>query len=122
LVAEDNAVNQQVIQRQLLHLDIAPDIVDDGVSALKAALSRSYDVIILDCQMPGLDGYETARRLREQSGSLAAVPIIALTANAMASDRQRALAAGMNDYLSKPVTLQTLAEMLTKWTAVLPRQ
>ncbi|MDB6063663.1 MAG: hypothetical protein JWM78_3766 [Verrucomicrobiaceae bacterium] len=115
LVAEDNRVNQQVIRHQLQSLGISPDIVDDGQHALTALAHNSYDLIFLDCQMPVLDGYETAQHLRSDGGINKTVPIIALTAHAMASDEQRAIAAGMNAYLSKPVSLQVLAQTITQW-------
>ncbi|MET0378676.1 MAG: ATP-binding protein [Spongiibacteraceae bacterium] len=114
LVAEDNLVNQQVIRHQLALLDIHPDIVADGRQALLAAAQNQYDLIILDCQMPELDGYQTATSLRAQSAT-AETPIIALTAHAMSNDMQRALDAGMSDYLSKPVAMATLSNTIARW-------
>ncbi len=114
LVAEDNLVNQQVIGHQLAQLDIHPDIVGDGNQAMLAAKNKHYDLIILDCQMPELDGYQTATLLRARSAT-AATPIIALTAHAMSNDMQRALDAGMSDYLSKPVAIATLSNTIARW-------
>jgi signal transduction histidine kinase/BarA-like signal transduction histidine kinase len=114
LVAEDNLVNQQVIQRQLALLQIVPDIVGDGLEALAATERNHYDLIILDCQMPELDGYQCATRLRAAAAT-ADTPIIALTAHAMSNDMQRALDAGMSDYLSKPVAMATLSNTIARW-------
>ncbi len=121
LVAEDNPVNQQVIRRQLQLLGIEPELVSNGREVL-AAVQRDgrdsvdrFDLILLDCQMPELDGYETAERLRALGGVFARVPIIALTAHAMESDMQRALTVGMSDYLSKPVSLATLSDTIALW-------
>lgn len=114
LVAEDNLVNQHVIRHQLAQLDIHPDIVGDGRQALLAVAQNHYDLIILDCQMPELDGYQTATLLRAQN-TTAATPIIALTAHAMSNDMQRALNAGMSDYLSKPVAMATLSNTIARW-------
>jgi signal transduction histidine kinase/ActR/RegA family two-component response regulator len=115
LVAEDNLVNQQVIQRQLAQLEIDMELADNGKAALVAAQNRPFDLIFLDCQMPELDGYQTATRLRALGDVLADIPIIALTAHAMANDAQRALGAGMSDYLAKPVSLHTLSRTIGKW-------
>ncbi len=117
LVAEDNPVNQQVIRRQLQLLAIEPELCADGHEVLAAVQRAHYDLILLDCQMPGLDGYETAERLRALGGRHARVPIIALTAHAMENDMQRALAVGMSDYLSKPVSLSMLSETIALWIA-----
>src|SRR5690606_27974736 len=115
LVAEDNNINQQVITRQLQRLGISADIVGDGEQALHALARQQYDLVFLDCQMPVLDGYQTVIRLRESGSPNTAVPVIALTAHVLASDMQRALKAGMNDYLSKPVSVQTLARTIAQW-------
>jgi signal transduction histidine kinase/ActR/RegA family two-component response regulator len=115
LVAEDNSVNQQVIRRQLQLLGIEPVLVGNGHEVLAAVQREQYDLILLDCQMPGLDGYETAERLRALGGNFAQLPIIALTAHAMESDMQRALSVGMSDYLSKPVSLTMLSDTIGLW-------
>lgn len=114
LVAEDNPINQQVIRRQLSLLDILPDIVPDGREAVEAAAQNRYDLIILDCQMPELDGYQAATQMRAMAAT-AATPIIALTAHAMPNDMQRALDAGMSDYLTKPVAMTTLSNTIARW-------
>jgi CheY-like chemotaxis protein len=101
LVAEDNTVNQRVIQLQLKKAGYKTTIAASGVEVLRKLEESDYDVILMDCQMPELDGYETTRRLREKE-STRGVYVIALTANTMEGDRERCLAAGMDDYLSKP--------------------
>jgi len=115
LVAEDNPVNQQVIRRQLQLLGVEPVLVGNGHEVLAAVQNDSFDLLLLDCQMPGLDGYAAAEQLRALGGRYAQVPIIALTAHAMESDMQRALSAGMSDYLSKPVSLATLSDTIALW-------
>jgi signal transduction histidine kinase/CheY-like chemotaxis protein len=101
LVVEDNPVNQRILELQLAQLGWSCDCAANGVLALKALDRVSYDLILMDCQMPGMDGYEATRRIR--SGPHHTVRIIAMTANAMAGDRERCLACGMDDYLAKPV-------------------
>lgn len=102
LVAEDNAVNQRLIQLQLKKLGLAADLAADGVKALNAIEQTKYDVVLMDCQMPDVDGYEATRQLRA-SGRHARVRVIAMTANAMEGDREKCIAAGMDDYLAKPI-------------------
>jgi CheY-like chemotaxis protein len=123
LLAEDNVVNQSVARRQLARLGHAADIVADGRAALAAAQAHRYDVVLMDCQMPEMDGYEATRRLRawEQSRcaageKFAPLQIIALTASAMAGDREACVAAGMNDYITKPVQTSELALAIARAT------
>ncbi len=118
LVAEDNYVNQRVITRLLDKMGHTVSLVNDGHQALQAAEQNQFDVILMDCQMPGMDGFDATRRIRT-SGSLALrrVPIIALTAHALKGDRERCLNAGMNDYLSKPIAAQDLASLLAAVSA-----
>ena len=109
LVAEDSPVNQKVILYQLQKLGYTAEIVTDGEAALAALNRGHYEIILLDCQMPILDGYETARRIRETSYGYRPY-LIALTAHSLAGDRERCLAAGMDDYLSKPIRVEDLEE------------
>jgi PAS domain S-box-containing protein len=116
LVVEDNAANQMVVQVMLQKLGYSVDVAADGEQALARLGQERYDGILMDCQMPVLDGYETSRRIRAGSGpgSASALPIIALTAYAMPDDRAKCLAAGMNDYVSKPIDPAELRAALTR--------
>jgi len=116
LVAEDNKVNQRVITRMLQKLGHRVDIAADGLEAVNALRHILYDLVLMDCQMPGMDGFEATRAIRAgEAGSPGHIPIVALTANAMQGDREQCLAAGMDDYIAKPVTKQTLAAALERW-------
>jgi CheY-like chemotaxis protein len=114
LLAEDNLVNQKVAVGMLRKLGYACDVVGDGTQVFGAIEAKSYDLILMDCQMPELDGYETTRRLRALGVEL---PIVAMTANAMSSDRERCLESGMDDFVTKPVSLTTLDAVLRRWLA-----
>jgi signal transduction histidine kinase/CheY-like chemotaxis protein len=117
LLAEDNPVNQEVATGMLDMLGYRADIVADGQEALEALARGSYDLILMDCQMPRLDGYEATRAIRrqEQDGQKKHIPIIALTANVMAEDRERCLKSGMDDYLPKPLSREELDRVLAHW-------
>jgi CheY-like chemotaxis protein/HPt (histidine-containing phosphotransfer) domain-containing protein len=118
LVAEDNAANRLVIGKQLSLLGYAYDMVEDGEEAWMALAAKPYGLLLSDCFMPRLDGYQLAQRIRTHEYSVRALhplPIVALTANALADDAPKCLAAGMSDYLSKPVTLDRLGEILARW-------
>jgi CheY-like chemotaxis protein len=106
LVAEDNEMNQFVTQETLRRVGCTCEIVEDGAQALEAVLTRSFDAILMDCQMPGMDGLEASRRIREREAASRRgghIPIIALTAEAIAGDRERCLASGMDGYVTKPI-------------------
>jgi len=115
LVAEDNEVNRSVIRGLLTKSGHAVDIVVDGVEAVAAAMRSAYDLILMDVQMPKMDGVAATARIRSLSGEAGRVPIIAVTANAMAGDRERYLAAGMDDYVSKPIDPAMLAAVLARY-------
>ena len=116
LVAEDHPVNRQVIRRQLDLIGFAAEVVEDGRQALEAWRSGRFALILTDCQMPEMDGYELAAAIREEEGEGGAhVPIIAITASAMAEEAQKCLAAGMDSCLSKPLELAALARELQRF-------
>ncbi len=125
LLAEDNPVNQEVALNMLEVLGCRVEVAANGLEAAEAVALQRFDLILMDCQMPVMDGYEATDRIRkerlgESERDGGPLPIIALTANAMEGDRERCLAAGMDDYLSKPFTQQQLAEVLKKWLAKKP--
>jgi signal transduction histidine kinase/ActR/RegA family two-component response regulator len=115
LLVEDNKINQKVAVLMLKKLGVEADIANHGAEALAAIASQNYRLILMDCQMPEMDGFEATRRIRAQDSYHAAVPIIAMTANAFAEDREACLAAGMDDYLSKPVREGDLRSKLEHW-------
>ena len=121
LLAEDNIVNQKVARAMLERLGIQVDCVSNGAEAVAALMRHPYDLVLMDCQMPELDGYEASKRIRSLDGAIAQVPIVALTANALSEDRGRCLEAGMNDFLSKPVKREELRGVLSSWLRAVAR-
>lgn len=117
LVAEDNKTNQMVIGRQLDNLGIAHDIANDGVEGLEMWESGAYDLILTDCHMPNMDGYELTAQIRQREAqrSQVPIPIIAITANALVGEADTCLKAGMSDYISKPVEIGLLKSKLAHW-------
>ena len=115
LIAEDNIINQQLMLHILGNLGYEPDSVENGELAVAAARGKAYDIILMDVQMPEMDGFEATRIIREDEKRQPV--IIALTANAMQGDREECLRAGMDDYISKPVRLEELMLLLEKWSA-----
>ena len=102
-MADDNHINQKVAMAMLASLEGTVDVVGNGLEAVEAVMRSPYDVILMDIQMPEMDGLDATRKIRELPGSASEIPIIALTANAMKGDREKYLASGMNDYVSKPI-------------------
>ena len=121
LVVEDNAINRKVAGEMLTRMGYQVTYAFNGAEALERCAEAEVDLILMDCHMPEMDGYEATRRIRAMDSLRRYVPIVALTAGATASDRQRALAAGMDDYLAKPVRREDLAELLDRWL-VCPRE
>ena len=116
LVAEDNLVNQTIIQAMLKQLGHEVRVAGDGREALEALKQDAFDLVLMDCNMPVMGGLEATRRLRDGTGGVRDpdVPVIALTANAMDGDREACLAAGMNDFLAKPVNIATLRQAIER--------
>lgn len=115
LLVEDNVMNQKVAVYQLNAMGYAVDIANNGAEAIERLASHRYALVLMDCQMPVLDGYQATRRIRSMEGEVARIPVIAMTANAMAGDREACLAAGMDDYLTKPLLRSQLAAILQRY-------
>jgi CheY-like chemotaxis protein len=116
LLAEDNEINQMVAADNLSMLGYRVDIARNGIEAVQLATTTPYQAILMDCQMPKMDGYTATAQLRNQERPDQHIPIIAMTAGALAEDRQRCLAAGMDDYLTKPIDPDQLRAALHRWT------
>jgi two-component system sensor histidine kinase/response regulator len=117
LVAEDNVVNQAVAEGMLLRRGHPVQIARDGREAVQAVFDATYAAVFMDCQMPEMDGYEATREIRRREGDGPHIPIIAMTAHSMKGDRERCLAAGMDDYVSKPLRAEALDAVLARWVA-----
>lgn len=115
LVAEDNSVNQMVARKLLEKLGCTCVIAENGEKAIEQLGKESFDLILMDCMMPIMDGQEATRQIRASGSAYSDIPIIAFTANAMESDQLACKAAGMNDFLDKPVTIDRLKEMIGRW-------
>jgi len=115
LLVEDNIVNQKVAMSMLKKFGYAADLATNGSEALLALKHKTYDLILMDCQMPILDGYQTTRAIRSEPGSHQSAIIIAMTANAMQGDKEECLACGMNDYMAKPIKAPALLKIINKW-------
>jgi hypothetical protein len=117
LLVEDNKVNQMVGSKVLQNLGYRYDIANNGLEAVRAFEAGSYDAVLMDCQMPEMDGYEATGAIRRLEADTDAVrtPIIAMTAAAMEGDREACLASGMDDFMTKPVRLEIVATVLARW-------
>ncbi|MBK9797041.1 MAG: PAS domain S-box protein [Holophagaceae bacterium] len=115
LLAEDNLVNQKVALIMLKKFGLEADVVATGLEALDALLGVSYDLVLMDCQMPEMDGYEATRRIRERERGQRRLPVVAMTANAMVGDREKCIEAGMDDHIPKPVRMEVLHQTLARW-------
>jgi len=115
LIVEDNAINQAVAKGMAARLGYSCDVAANGVEALEALERRHYDALLMDCQMPVMDGFAATAEIRRREAGTNPVPIIAMTAGAMVEDRERCISSGMNDYLAKPVKLLELGGALHRW-------
>lgn len=115
LVAEDNPINQRVAGILLTKLGYTPDLAADGKQALEKLQQQDYDIILMDCQMPVMDGFEAAAAIRALSNGRSRIPIIAVTANVLAGQREKCLAAGMDDYIPKPINREVLENAIQKF-------
>ena len=114
LLVEDNAINQKLAIDLLHHAGIRVSVANDGREAVAELERRAFDGVLMDCQMPVLDGFEATRLIRACS-RWHALPIIAMSANALAGDRELALAAGMNDYITKPIKIEAMYDTISRW-------
>jgi CheY-like chemotaxis protein len=120
LVAEDNPINQKVAQAMLRNMGLQADVVANGQEAVNALQNIPYDLVLMDCQMPEMDGFEATRCIRQEGSKTLnpQIPIIAMTAFNMQGDRERCVQAGMSDFIAKPVQPRELAEMLARWLTI----
>jgi CheY-like chemotaxis protein/HPt (histidine-containing phosphotransfer) domain-containing protein len=115
LIVEDNPINREIARLQLRDVGVNPTVVSSGLEALRAMEDTGFDLVLMDCQMPDMDGYEAAREIRKREASGRRTPIVAMTANAGEGDRALCLQAGMDDFLTKPVRIADLVATLSKW-------
>jgi CheY-like chemotaxis protein len=116
LLVEDNAINREIVMDLLSAAGVIVGVANNGQEALDRLDREQFDVVLMDCLMPVMDGYAATRALRMRP-QLQSLPVIALTANAMVGDRDKALAAGMNDHLAKPIKVDELLATLARWVA-----
>jgi CheY-like chemotaxis protein len=115
LVVEDNLVNQKVAVALLKRLGVRVDVANDGSEAVERVQSRRYDLVLMDCQMPVMNGYDATIEIRRREGAAPQVPIVAMTADVIDDSKERAFQAGMNDFVAKPVEMQELSRALRTW-------
>ncbi len=115
LTVEDNPINRRLLERQLEKLGIANVAVSDGRAALELIAKNEFGLVLLDCQMPELDGYQTAAQIRSFEAGRSRIPIVAITANTTEDDRRKCLEAGMDDFVPKPISLEILSNIIQKW-------
>jgi two-component system sensor histidine kinase/response regulator len=121
LIAEDNVVNQLVAREMIGRFGLATDVVVDGELAVHAVDTRDYDLVLMDCHMPGVDGYTATRRIRALGNPRSRVKIVAMTAGVLVGDEEKCRAAGMDDFIAKPLRLVELEKMLARWLPDKPR-
>ena len=119
LLVEDNPVNQMMTRAQLRKIGCACDVAANGLEALAALAKGRYDLVLMDCMMPEMDGYETTRQFRAREGDVKSgrLPIVALTANALESELERCRDAGMDGHLTKPCSMEDLEAAVRRWTS-----
>ncbi len=120
LIVEDNPINQKVAVILVTKLGFVADVANDGSEALDMVRDQAYTLILMDCQMPVMDGFEATKAIRALQTQAAQVPIIAVTANVMEGQRDKCLAAGMNDYLPKPINKEVLGKAVDRWIPPIP--
>ena len=118
LIVEDNPINQKLAQRALSRLGFTTHVSNDGQEAIRAVQSHTFALILMDCMMPRMDGYEATRQIRAFEGTQRHTPIVAFTADKTAGCRERCLAAGMDDYLTKPLNLELLETTIQRWVTM----
>jgi two-component system sensor histidine kinase/response regulator len=120
LVADDHAINRLLARKQLQALGFTVDVVETGLEAVEATRRTNYDLILMDCHMPEMDGFEATRAIREHEGTTRHTPIVALTASVAGKDRHLCLTAGMDDFALKPVTAAEMKRLLERWIFAIP--
>ncbi len=116
LIVEDNPTNQRVLRLMLSKMNYDVRVASDGVQALRFLERETFDIVLMDCEMPNLDGFETTRSIRASEGSLRRVPIVAVTGKTRERDRELCFEVGMDDYIPKPVASDELQRALQRWT------